>query len=196
MEHGSKPTLARRRSVKKSLPRNAWPEKSLQDNERRLDTIMAFFCDYPTVELILPVDSSSNWPYHTDGWKAEGSDKVRAVLEWCWSNSLTLEQSRDYEVHEDGQNRTAVSCWALATADHFGDPIKGRVEVILNEGKVEHFTLYPLSSKVMHKLKEDCLIGLGLLSARSFIIEVLQRIFKYRGKYCCREWWLSAPTSL
>jgi NTE family protein len=155
MEHGSERAKRFLGAISSQIDFEQEWEKSLQDQERSLDTVMAFFSDELTIELISPTAPYSNEPYHTAGWKAEGSDKVEAVLEWCRRNNLALEQSRDYEVHEDGQNRKVISCWALATADHFGGPIKGRVEVILKEGKVEHFVLYPLSSKVMRKLTEE-----------------------------------------
>jgi NTE family protein len=155
MEHGSERAKRFLEAVCSQIDFEQEWEKSLQDQKRSLDTVMAFFSGDLTIELIPPAAPYANGPYHTDGWKAEGSDKVEAVLEWCRRNNLTLEQSRDYEIHQDGQNRKVISCWALATADGFGGPIKGRVEVILNEGKVEHFALYPLSSKVMHKLTQE-----------------------------------------
>jgi hypothetical protein len=88
-------------------------------------------------------------------WKVKGLGRVRQALEWGRKHNLTLEQSRDYEVHEGRQDRKVLTCWALATADHFGDPIKGMAEVVLSNGKVERFAFHPISSKVTHKLKDE-----------------------------------------
>ena len=155
MEHGSERAKRFLGVISSQIDFEQEWEESLKDKERSLDTVMAFFSDDPIIELITPTASTSNGPCHTDGWRAEGSDKLEAVLEWCRRNNLTLEQSRDYEVHEDGQNRKVITCWVLATVDHFSDPIKARLEVILNEGKVEYLALYPLSSRVKHKLTEE-----------------------------------------
>ena len=128
-------------------------EEILRDKTRDLDAVMGFLSEEPTIELVAPADPSSGRPSRSDGWRAEGSEKVRAVLEWCRRHNITLEQSRDYRIYEDGPDATVVTCWALATSDHFGDAIKGRAEIVVREAKVERFTFYPLSSRTLHKLR-------------------------------------------
>jgi NTE family protein len=155
MEHGSMQAKRFLEAISSQILFEQEWEESLQDKERSLETVMAFFSDDPTIELVPPDDASLGRPLGNDGWRVKGSRQVREVLEWCRQHTFTLEQSRDYEVHEDDQNRKVLTCWALATADYFGDPIKGRAEVTLSEGKVEHFALYPLSSKLMYKLEEE-----------------------------------------
>jgi hypothetical protein len=155
MEHGSMQAKRFLEAISSQILFEQEWEESLQDKERSLETVMAFFSDDPTIELVPPADASLGRLLGNDGWRVKGSRQVREVLEWCRQHNFTLEQSRDYEVHEDDQNRKVLTCWALATADNFGDPIKGRAEVTLSEGKVEHFAFYPLSSKLMHKLEEE-----------------------------------------
>ena len=66
-----------------------------------------------------------------------------------------LEQSRDYRVRQGHPGeKVVVTCWALATADNFAGPIKGRAEVVVQKGKVERLTFYPLNLKAMDELKE------------------------------------------
>ena len=67
---------------------------------------------------------------------------------------VLIEQSRDYRHRQrDHPNRrVVVTCWILATANHLEDPIKGRVEAVVKDGKVERLTFYPLSSKVTRDL--------------------------------------------
>ena len=48
-----------------------------------------------------------------------------------------------------------ITCWILATADHLEDPIKGRVEVEVEDGRVKRLTFYPLSSKVARELMAE-----------------------------------------
>jgi NTE family protein len=155
MEHGSMQAKRFLEAISSQILFEQEWEESLQDKERSLETVMAFFSDDPTIELVPPDDASLGRPLGNDGWSVKGSMQVREVLEWCRQHNFTLEQSRDYEVHEDDQNRKVLTCWALATADNFEDPIKGRAEVTLSAGKVEHFAFYPLSSKLMHKLEEE-----------------------------------------
>lgn len=66
-------------------------------------------------------------------------------------NNLTLEQSRDYR----RKNDQVITCWVLATADGFEDPIKGRAEVVVQDGKVERLAFYPLSSKMARELMKE-----------------------------------------
>jgi hypothetical protein len=155
MEHGSMQAKRFLETISSQILFEQEWEESLRDKEKSLKTVMAFFSDDPTIELVPPADASLGRPLGNDGWRVKGSRQVRLVLEWCRQHNFTLEQSRDYEVHEDDQNRKVLTCWALATADNFGDPIKGRAEVTLSEGKVVHFAFYPLSSKLMHKLEEE-----------------------------------------
>ena len=155
MEHGSKQAKRFLEAIASQIHFEQEWEKNLQDKERSLEALMAFFSDDPTVELVPPADASFPKPIGNDGWKVKGSEHVQEVLEWCRRHNFTLEQSRDYEVHEDRQNRKVLTCWALATADNFGDPLKGRAEVVISEGKVKHFAFYPLSVKVMRKLEEE-----------------------------------------
>jgi len=85
------------------------------------------------------------------------------VLKWCLERNLTIEQSRDYLVEdlvsEDQTGEKVVTCWALTTSDRsdelYDGPVKGRVKVVAGGGKVEHFAFYPLSLKVMERLKEE-----------------------------------------
>jgi NTE family protein len=155
MEHGSMQAKRFLEAISSQILFEQEWEESLQDKERSLETVMAFFSDDPTIELVPPADASLGRALGDEGWRVKGSRQVREVLEWCRQHNFTLEQSRDYEVHEDDQNRKVLTCWALATADNFGDPIKGRAEMTLSEGKVEHFAFYSLSSKLMHKLEEE-----------------------------------------
>jgi hypothetical protein len=124
--------------------------------------VMGFFGEHPTIELV-PPDANSRGNPREEGWKAEGPEQVRKVLEWCRENNLTIEQSRDYLVddlvEEDEPGKKAVTCWVLTTSDSFGElfdgSVKGRVKVVVGGGKVEHLAFYPLSSKVMKRLKEE-----------------------------------------
>ena len=134
----------------------AW-EKALRDaegTEKDVDGVMDFFGENPTIELVPPVDPSGEAP-PMEGWRTEGLGNVRKVLNWCLENNLTIEQSRDYLVNEDQPGVKVVTCWVLATADNFDTPIKGRARVVVRGSKVEHFAFYPLSSKVMEKLKKE-----------------------------------------
>jgi NTE family protein len=131
---------------------DSW-EAILRDKTRDVDAVMGFFSEEPTIELVAPADSSGGRPSRSYGWKAEGSEKVRAVVEWCRRHNITLEQSRDYRINDDGPDATVITCWALATSDHLGNAIKGRAEIVVREAKVERFTFYPLSSRAMRKLR-------------------------------------------
>ena len=155
MEHGSMQAKRFLEAISSQIHFEQKWEESLQDKEKSLKTVMAVFSDDPTIELVPPDNASLGRPLGNDGWRVKGSRQVQEVLEWCRQHNFTLEQSRDYEVHEDDHNRKVLTCWALATADNLGDPIKGRAEVTLFEGKVEHFAFYPLSSKLMYKLEEE-----------------------------------------
>jgi NTE family protein len=155
MKHGSRQAELFLTVVASQIAFEQEWEEILRDKERNLDAVLDSFSEEPTIELVPSADPSSGRPSRTHGWKAEGPEKVRAVLEWCRSHNFTLEQSRDYHIDDDGPGAKVVTCWALATAGHFGDAIKGRAEVAVREGKVERFAFYPLSSKAMHKLKQE-----------------------------------------
>lgn len=134
-------------------------EKALRDKEERgeidVAAVMDFFVEKPTIELVPPVDASSGLS-QTEGRKAEeGAGKVRTVLEWCLESNFTIEQSRDYCEVDAPDNERMFSCWVLATADGFDEPIKGRAKVVVQDGKVKRFSFYPLKLKVMEKLKEE-----------------------------------------
>lgn len=117
-----------------------------------VDAAMGFFAETPGIEIVPPVDPAG--PSRTNGWKREGSEWLRRVLAWCARENVTLEQSRDYRVRENDPGKV-FTCWALLTADSFDDPVKIRVEAVVEGGKVETLILYPLSSKVMRELKEQ-----------------------------------------
>lgn len=116
-----------------------------------VDAAMGFFAETPGIEIVPPVDPAG--PSRTNGWKREGSEWLRRVLELCARENVTLEQSRDYRVREDGLGKV-FTCWALLTADSFDHPVKIRVEAVVEGGKVKRLILYPLSSKVMRELTE------------------------------------------
>ncbi|HSK99307.1 MAG TPA: patatin-like phospholipase family protein [Rubrobacteraceae bacterium] len=117
-----------------------------------VDAAVGFFADEPVIELVPPVDSAGG-PGRTAGWKGEGSEWLRRVLEWCVRENVTLEQSRDYRAREIGPEKV-FTCWALLTADSFDGPIKIRVKAVVRAGKVERLMLYPLGSKTMRWLKQ------------------------------------------
>jgi hypothetical protein len=66
------------------------------------------------------------------------------------SKNFNLEQARDYHVEGD-----EVSWWMLATADHLHTPIKVRAEVVVEEGKIACFTLYPLDIETVEELEAE-----------------------------------------
>jgi hypothetical protein len=153
MEHGSRQAGHFLQVIASQIAFEAVWEEILRDKERDLGAVMCFFSEEPTIELVPPADSFSGRPSRTGGWKAEGSKKIQALMEWCRRHNFTLEQSRDYHIDEDSPGAKVVTCWALATSDHFGGAIKGRAEVVVRERKVERFAFYPLSSQAMHKLR-------------------------------------------
>jgi hypothetical protein len=132
-------------------------EKALRDKEERgvkdVAAVMDFFGQDSTIELLPPVDPVTGLA-KTEGWKTGDLGQVQKVLEWCLDCNFTIEQSRDY-LEEDSPDKGKVfSCWVLATADGFDEPIKGRVKVATQGGKVERFSFYPLRMKVMEKLRK------------------------------------------
>jgi len=78
----------------------------------------------------------------------EGKQAIQERVKWCLSKNFDFEQARDY--HVEG-NR--VSWWMLATADHLHTPIKFRAELVVEEGKIACFTLYPLDIETVEKLE-------------------------------------------
>ena len=133
----------------------AW-EKALRRKEEKgevnIDAVMKFFIEEPVIEVVAPAHRSPEWPSDAERWRTSNSEEVREVLEWCLRNDLTLEQSRDYGRRQKDQ---AFTCWVLATADGFEDPIKGRAEVMVRDKKVERLTFYPLSSRLARNLMKE-----------------------------------------
>ena len=78
----------------------------------------------------------------------EGKQAIQERVKWCLSKNFNLEQARDY--HVEG---VKVSWWMLATADHLHTPIKFRAEVVVEEGKIAYFTLYPLDVETVEELE-------------------------------------------
>ena len=131
-----------------------WERALRYKDEENIAAVMGFFAQEPVVELVPPAGSSGE-PASGEGWKTQDPDELRNVVRWLLRNNLTLEQSRDYRVRQDRPGeKVVVACWALATADNFGGLIKGRAEVVVQKGKVERLTFYPLSLKAMDELKE------------------------------------------
>jgi NTE family protein len=135
----------------------AWDKALLKKQVKgvsKVDAVMDFFAKDPVIELVPPIHRSPGRPLRAGRLQTSSSEEVREVLLWCLRNNLTLEQSRDYRRRQiDHPNRrVVVTCWILATADHLEDPIKGRVEAVVEDGKVERLTFYPLSSKVTREL--------------------------------------------
>jgi NTE family protein len=156
MEHGAKQAGRFLKVISsQNVFEGAW-DRTLQQKEdnnvENVDDVMDFFAEKFVVELITPSDATTGRTSREEGWATDDPQKVRALLQWCLANNLTLEQSRDYRVREGHLDRRVITCWVLATADHLGDPIKGRVEVVVWDGKVERLTFYPLSSKVARAL--------------------------------------------
>lgn len=124
-----------------------------------LDAVMGFFTENPVIELVSPADPSGA-PSSAEVWRGEGPEMLRSVLEWCADRDLAVEQSRDYQVRRDGPDGRAFTCWVLATARGFGDPIKGRVATVVRGEKIESLAFYPLSRELDHRLR-------GALRARA-----------------------------
>ena len=78
---------------------------------------------------------------------------LRSLLERCAERDLTVEQCRDYAVRPDGPDGWAFTCWVLATANGFCDPIKGRVAAVVLGGKVESVAFYPLSRELDREMR-------------------------------------------
>jgi NTE family protein len=138
----------------------AWDEALREKEEtgvENVDAVLDFFVEEPVIELVVPPDDrSSGRPSRAERWETNDPGKVREVLEWCLRHNLTLEQSRDYQRREDQPNhKVVITCWVLATADQPEDPIKGRAEVVVQDGKAQRFTFYPLSSKVARELMAE-----------------------------------------
>jgi NTE family protein len=158
MEHGAKQT----RHFLDVIPSQiafeaAWDETLQEKGEENIDALMDFFVEEPVIEVVPPVDDPSGRPSRSERWQASNSGKVREVLEWCLRKNLTLEQSRDYRRRwkDQANHKMVTTCWVLATADGFEDPIKGRAEVVVQDGKVERLIFYPLSPRVARELMAE-----------------------------------------
>ena len=156
MEHGARQTRRFLNVVSSQLAFEETWDRTLRakeaENVENVDAVMDFFAEKAVVELMAPWDASSERTSGDQGWETDDPQDVRAVLRWCLANRLTLEQSRDYRVREEGLDRKVITCWVLAAADHLQDPIKGRAEVVVRGGKVKRLTIYPLSSRVAREL--------------------------------------------
>jgi hypothetical protein len=150
MKHGAKQA----RRFLDVIPWQIALQKKQEKGVRSLNAVMDFFAEEAVVELVPPDDLSSGRPSRAGRLQTSSLEEIREVLLWCLRNNLTLEQSRDYRRRQEEypDRRVVVTCWILATADDFEDPIKGRVEVVVRDGKVERLTFYPLSSKVVREL--------------------------------------------
>ena len=73
---------------------------------------------------------------------------MQECMKWCLTKNFHLEQARDYHVEGD-----KVSWWMLVTADHLHTPMKFRTEVVVKEGKIARFTLYPLDIETVEELE-------------------------------------------
>jgi hypothetical protein len=160
MEHGKKQARQFLEVIPSQIALEAAWDEALQKKQekgvRNLDAVMDLFVEEPVVELVPPDDHSSGRPSRAERLQTSSSEEIREVLRWCLRNNLTLEQSRDYRCRKNHPNRIVViTCWALAAADHLEDPIKGRVEVVVQDGKVKRLTFYPLSSKVTRELMAE-----------------------------------------
>jgi NTE family protein len=157
MEHGAEQADNFLQVISSQIAFEAAWDKALRNKENveNVDAVMDFFVARPVIELMPPWDPSSSQTSRDEGWKTDGPEKVRAVLDWCLAHNLTIEQSRDYRVREEPPNRRVITCWILATADNLEDPIKGRAKVVVLNGKVEQLTFFPLSSKVTRDLMKQ-----------------------------------------
>jgi NTE family protein len=158
MKHGAKQARHFLDVIPSQIALEAAWDEALRDKQKKgvenVDVVIDLFAKDSVIELVPPIHRSPGQPWRAQRLQTSSSEEIREALLWCLRNNLTLEQSRDYRHRQkDHPNRRVVlTCWILATADHLEDPIKGRVEAVVKDGKVERLTFYPLSSKVTREL--------------------------------------------
>ena len=123
----------------------AW-ERALMLTEQRniddaVDSVMDLLGDGAKIKLVPPTDSSAS----ERCWDDE--EKIRNKVRWCLRRNFSVEQTRYYRVEGD-----TFSWWMLATADHLHAPVKGRVELVTSQGKIQSFTFYPLDINTLEKV--------------------------------------------
>jgi NTE family protein len=158
MKHGAKQARHFLDVIPSQIALEAAWDKALRDKQEQgveyLDGVMDLFAKDSVIELVPPIHRSPGQPWRAQRLQTSSLEEIREALLWCLRNNLTLEQSRDYRRRrKDHTNRrVVVTCWILASADHLEDPIKGRVEAVVKDGKIERLFFYPLSSKVTRDL--------------------------------------------
>ena len=126
----------------------AWAEarRVSQGGDQKLnaiaDDVAKTFTGEAKIRLVPPHGSHSSERCY------KGKQAIQERVKWCLSKNFNLEQARDY--HVEG---VKVSWWMLATANHLHTPIKFRAEVVVEEGKIAYFTLYPLDVETVEELK-------------------------------------------
>lgn len=126
-------------------------EKALRDKKEKnledvVNDVMSSFDEDLLIESVPPTGLTGDLS-STKGWK------IRDTVNWFLERNLTVEQSRDYQVRGDSSGEKVMTCWVLATADGFEDPIKGRFEVVVRDGQIARLAFYPLSLEVLDKLQ-------------------------------------------
>jgi NTE family protein len=155
MKHGAKQARHFLDLIPSQIAFEAAWDMALQEKnesgEENIDQMMTFFVEEPVITVVAPDDRSPGRPSAARRLQTSSSRNIREVLLWCLRNNLTLEQSRDYR----RKNDQVITCWVLATADGLEDPIKGRAEVAVRDGKVDRLAFYPLSSKMARELMAE-----------------------------------------
>jgi NTE family protein len=125
----------------------AWAEarRASQGGEEKLnavaDDVAKTFTSEAKIRLVPPHGSRSCE-------RCYKGKQIQERVKWCLSKNFNLEQARDYHVEGD-----KVSWWMLVTADHLHTPMKFRTEVVVKEGKIARFTLYPLDIETVEELE-------------------------------------------
>ena len=116
--------------------------KEQGDVEDVVDDVMSLFADDAEVILAPPTGSSASERCY------ESEEDIRQCVQWCLDWNFNLEQARYYRVVDEKK----ISWWMLVSTDRFDFPVKGRTEVLIEEGKIKRFTFYPLDMKTVEIL--------------------------------------------
>lgn len=127
----------------------AWEKAARKRNEENTNAIMDLFAEDAVVEIVPPADPSARGLSHAARRSIEGLETIRTQVEWCLKKNFNLEQSRDYHVHAGGR----MSCWVLFATDHFQEPVKGRIELVVREGRIRSFAFHLLSLEAVEELR-------------------------------------------
>jgi hypothetical protein len=114
-----------------------------EDADQAVEVVMALFTSGAQVEVVPPTGSSARKIC------CEGKDNIRRWVRWCLEKGFSIEQTRDHRV-----NGEEITCWMLATADYFHNPIKGWARTTTQDKKIERFDFYPLSFEVTESIRK------------------------------------------